>query len=238
MMMNCIAIDDEPLSLSLLTDNIGKVPYLHLAAQCGNAFEAIREIQYNKIDLIFVDIQMPGMSGLQFIASLLEKPIIILITAYKQYAVEGYSLDVVDYLVKPVPLERFKQACGKANELFQLRNQVKSGIAPLLPYMFVNVGYSLQKIVFDDIVYIEGLRYYINIHLKGRPHPVLTRSGMKSIEEYLPASEFIRIHKSFIVSSKHISFLHKNKVILENGAEFPIGETYKATVLAMVKGVR
>lgn len=237
-MMNCIAIDDEPLSLSLLVDNISKVPYLRLAAQCGNAFEAVKVMQHSQIDLAFVDIQMPGMTGLQFIADLKQKPIIILITAYKQYALESYSLDVIDYLVKPVPLEKFVRACSKAQELFNLRNQALSGSASVPVYMFVNVGYSLQKIFFDDILYVEGLRYYINIHLKSIPKPVLTRSSMKLIEEHLPSSEFFRIHKSFIVSSKHISSINKKTVILDNIISIPIGETYKDAVQELIKGIQ
>lgn len=233
-MMRCIAIDDEPLSLSLLVDNISKVPYLHLIAQCGNAFEATKVMQLHPIDLAFVDIQMPGMTGLQFIADLKQKPIIILITAYKQYALESYSLDVIDYLVKPVPLENFTRACSKAQELFNLRNQALSTSTSLPAYMFVNVGYSLQKILFDDILYIEGLRYYINIHLKSMPKPVLTRSGMKLIEEHLPSGEFFRIHKSFIVSLKHITSIQKKIIIIDNTIKLPIGDTYRAAVQAMI----
>ncbi|MBS1564819.1 MAG: response regulator, partial [Bacteroidetes bacterium] len=120
-MLNCIAVDDEPLALQLLADNISKVPYLHLVASCSDAFEATKVLQEQAIDLMFIDIQMPGLTGLQFIESLARKPMVILITAYKQYALEGYHLDVVDYLVKPVAMDRFIKACNKAQELHQLR---------------------------------------------------------------------------------------------------------------------
>lgn len=236
-MMNCIAIDDEPLALDLLADNIGKVPYLHLVAKCNDAFEATKVMQEHKIDLIFIDIQMPGITGLQFIEGLTQKPIVILITAYKKYALEGYSLDVVDYLVKPVPLDRFMKACNKAEELFRLRNYTAASAAPAPDYMFVNIGYCLQKILFDDILYIEGLRYYIQIHLKSTPKPVLTRVSMKSIEEYLPSPAFLRIHKSFIVAGRHITSLRKNTLVIDNGIELPIGDTYRASVQALIKGL-
>src|SRR4051812_33040881 len=126
-MIQCIAVDDEPLALSLLEDNIKKVPYLHLAAKCGDAFEAMKALQEQKIDLMFIDIQMPGLTGLQFIQSLQEKPMIILITAYKQFALDSYDLDVVDYLVKPVALDRFMKACNKANALYELKTLKKEG---------------------------------------------------------------------------------------------------------------
>jgi DNA-binding LytR/AlgR family response regulator len=236
-MMNCIAVDDEPLALNLLADNISRVPYLHLVAKCEDALEAINIMQSRKIDLIFTDIQMPGITGLQFIEGLVQKPIVILITAYKQYALESYSLDVVDYLVKPVPIERFIKACNKAHELFQSRNYSASGNAPAPDYIFVNVGYSLQKISFDDIVYIEGLRYYIHIHLKSMPKPVLTRVSMKSLEEYLPPSRFIRVHKSFIAAVKYITSLKKNTLVIDGHIELPIGDTYRTAVQILIKGL-
>lgn len=237
-MMNCIAIDDEPLALNLLADNISKVPYLNLVARCEDAFEAIKVLQEQKIDLLFTDIQMPGITGLQFIEGLTQKPIVILITAYRQYALESYSLDVVDYLIKPVPLDRFMKACNKALELFQLRNYSASSSAPAPGYMFVNVGYSLQKVVFDDILYIEGLRYYINIHLKSMPKPVLTRMTLKAIEEDLPAASFFRIHKSFVIAARHVTSLQKTSLVIDGRVELPIGETFRESVLTRIKGRR
>src|ERR1700712_383416 len=166
-MIRCIAIDDEPLALELLQDNISKVPFLELVAACDNAMDAMKILQQQPVDLIFLDIQMPGLTGLQFIQTLKEKPMFILVTAYEKYALEGFELDVVDYLVKPVPLQRFIKACNKANELFQLKAKPKQAIAENNPdYFFVNVDYSLLKVVFDDITYIEGLKDYIKIHLK------------------------------------------------------------------------
>src|SRR5687768_5954388 len=205
-MINCIAIDDEPLALDLLEDNISKVPYLQLVARCENAMEAMQVLREKTVDLIFLDIQMPGLTGLQFIQSLNQKPMFILVTAYEKYALEGFNLDVVDYLLKPVSLERFIKACNKALELHGLRTGAKSASnEPTPEYFFVNVDYSLLKIVFSDLAWIEGLKDYVRIHLKSTTKPVVTRMSMKSLEDELPASQFIRVHKSFIISKKHIT---------------------------------
>ncbi len=236
-MIRCIAIDDEPLALELLEDNISKVPYLELVAQCDNAIEAMKVLQQQPVDLIFLDIQMPGLTGLQFIQSMTERPMIILITAYEKYALEGFNLDVVDYLVKPVSLDRFVKACNKANELFQLKSKPKEAAAAgnsNTEYFFVNVDYSLLKVVFNDIIYIEGLKDYIKIHLKSSSKAIITRLSMKSLEEQLPASQFIRIHKSYIVSVKHITALKKSSVFID-AIELPVSDNYR-DIIATITG--
>lgn len=241
--MRCLAIDDEPLALTLLADNISKVPFLELIASCNDPFKAIKIMQSEPIDLIFTDIQMPGLTGLQFIEGLVNRPIVILITAYKQYALQSYDLDVVDYLVKPVPLDRFFKACNKANELFQLKktmNAAAPGPENIIPsiatgYLFVNVGYSLEKVMLEDIVYIEGLRSYINIHLHSQPQPLLTRATMKSIEAYLPAPAFLRVHKSYIIATRQIKRLKKNELTLLDGTDLPIGDIYRPAVNELIK---
>lgn len=227
-MINCIAIDDEPLALNLLADNISKIPYLNLVATCEDAFAAAKAIEEYTVDLIFIDIQMPGLTGLQFIESMNKKPMVIIVTAYKQFALDGYHLDVVDYLIKPVPLERFIKACNKAKELFELKNKNSQGDIPH-HYIFVNVGYSLLKIMFDDIVFIEGLKDYIQIHLKSTPKPVLARMSIKAMENQLPVSLFVRIHKSYIVSVQTITALRKNSLFIGD-KEFSIGETYRDVI--------
>src|SRR5436190_19123579 len=193
-MLRCIAIDDEPLALELLVDNISKVPFLQLVAECSNPLEALKVLQEQKVDLIFLDIQMPGLTGLQFIQSLAEKPMFILITAYEKYALDGYTLDVLDYLVKPVSLDRFIKACNKARELHELKlkgtNNTSNSKAD---YFFVNVDYKLLKVVFADITFIEGLKDYIKIQLKSTTRPVIKRMRMKSVEEQLEEADFLRI---------------------------------------------
>lgn len=233
-MIRCLAVDDEPLALELLEDNISKVPFLQLIAACDSVTEAMKVMEKESIDLIFLDIQMPGLTGLQFIESMTEKPMIILITAYKQYALESYNLDVTDYLVKPVSLDRFIKACNKAKQLFELKSNRKN-LTPSsgnLGYIFVNADYSLIKITLADIIYIEGLKDYIKIHLKSAQHPVVTRMPMKTIEEELPPPQFIRIHKSYIVSVAFITAIRKSSVFVDS-LELPLSDTYRDAVSAI-----
>jgi DNA-binding LytR/AlgR family response regulator len=231
-MLRCIAIDDEPLALSLLTDNISKIPYLTLIASCNDAFEAMKVLQENPVDLIFIDIQMPGLTGLQFIESLSQKPMVILVTAYKQFALDSYSLDVVDYLVKPVPVERFIKACNKAKALYELQQIKKSPDSMAPGYFFIHADYSMIKVEFDNIRYIEGLRDYIKIHLNDSVKPIITRQSMTGIEKLLPSSKFLRIHKSFVVAIASISSVRKSSVFIKD-IELPVSETYKDAVIKL-----
>lgn len=222
-MIRCLAIDDEPLALELLADNISKIPYLELVAKCNDAFEAMEILQQQSIDLIFIDIQMPGLTGLQFVESLVQKPMVILVTAYKQYALESYQLQVVDYLLKPVPFDRFLKACNKAQELYLLKNPGELPAAP--EYLFLNVGYSLQKVVFSDIIWVEGLRDYIQLHLQSTPKPLVVRMSVKAIEEQLPAKDFVRIHKSYLVAVNRVTAIRRNSIFIHE-LELSVGETY------------
>ena len=232
-MLRCIAVDDEPLALELLEDNISKVPYLQLIAQCSNAMEAMKVLQQQTADLIFLDIQMPGLTGLQFIQTLSKRPMIILITAYEKFALEGFNLDVVDYLVKPVPFDRFVKACNKAFELYQLKNRSKENNNEVAPdYFFVGVDYSQLKVVHSDIKYIEGLKDYIKIHLKSSSKAIITRMSMKSMEEQLPANQFIRIHKSYIVSVAFITAIRKSSVFVDQ-LELPVSDTYQDALMKL-----
>jgi DNA-binding LytR/AlgR family response regulator len=240
-MLRCIAVDDEPLALQLLEDYIHKVPFLELVASCGDAFEAAKALQVNPVDLIFIDIQMPGLTGLQFIQSLAKRPMVIMITAYKKFATEGFDLDVVDYLVKPMGLDRFMKACFKAQELHQLRagntgggagattgagGGAGAGIGAGAEFFFVNVDYSLVKVLFADIVWIEGSGDYVKIHLRSSAKALMVRTSAKTLEGELPADKFIRIHKSYIVSVSGITAVRKNSVFIGE-LELPVGETYR-----------
>jgi DNA-binding LytR/AlgR family response regulator len=229
-MLNCIAVDDEPLALNLLEDNISKLSYLNLVATCSDAFEATKVLQENKIDLMFIDIQMPGLTGLEFIKSLAKKPMVILLTAYKQYALDSYDLDVVDYLLKPVALDRFMKACNKAKGLYDLKNSKQQLFdKPVVDYFFQYVDYSQLKILFSDIVWIEGLGDYIKIHLKSSNKPLVIRNTIKAMEDDLPSSKFIRIHKSYIISIDSITAIRKNSVFIKD-FELPVGETYREVI--------
>jgi two-component system LytT family response regulator len=247
-MLSCIAVDDEPLALNLLADYISKVPYLNLVGTCGDAFEATKALQEREVDLMFIDIQMPGLTGLQFIQSLSKKPMVIIITAYKKFASEGFDLDVVDYLVKPVGLDRFMKACNKAQELQQLRTAA-SGTPPAnsgvpsaasgIPtpvgsvthadFFFLPIDYSLVKIHFSDIIWVEGSGDYVKIHLKSAPKPLLVRMSTRAMEAELPSDKFLRIHKSYIVSIASITAVRKNSLFLKE-LELPVGETYRDVV--------
>lgn len=226
--MRCIAIDDEELALELLEDNIKKVPYLQLVAACNNPLEAVKVMQENEIDLVFLDIQMPGLTGLQFIQSQpAQQCMFILITAYEKYALQGFNLNVVDYLVKPVELDRFIKACNKAWELHQLRAKGKpTGETTTQDFFFVNVEYSLVKVQKFDIVYVEGLKDYLKIHLRSTSKPIVTRMSMKAIEEQLSPAQFIRIHKSYVVSVAAITSVRKSTVHLGD-VELPLSENYR-----------
>ena len=227
--MKCIAIDDEPLALKLLEDNIRQVPYLELIASCRNVFDAMKALQENTIDLMFVDIQMPGLTGMQFVGSLKNKPMVIFITAYKQYALDGFDLAVVDYLVKPVALDRFIRACNRAAELFELKSKKAHTISRETDYFFLSADYSQIKIVFDDIVWMEGVRDYVKIHLKSTGKPLLFRTSLKSLESQLPPAKFIRIHKSYIVAIAGITSIRKTSLFIKD-MELPIGEAFREIV--------
>jgi DNA-binding LytR/AlgR family response regulator len=232
-MMRCVAIDDELLALELLADNIRQVPYLQLMGKYSNTLQAIPFMQQERVDLLFLDIMMPGMTGLQFLRSLAEKPIVILITAYDRYALDGFELDVVDYLLKPVALDRFVKGCNKAYELFQARNRPAESTVYKHPgYIFVSSDYNRLKINLPEVVWIEGLKDYIRIHLHHLQKPVVTRMNLKTFEEDLPSSDFIRIHKSYIVSIRHITAVRGNSVFL-GSKELPVGNNYRAGLAAL-----
>ena len=232
-MIRCIAIDDEELALELLEDNIKKVPFLTLVGKFHNPLEAMKMIQEEAIDLVFLDIQMPQLSGLQLIKSIQNKPMFILVTAYEKFALEGFELDVVDYLVKPVPLDRFIKACNKASDFYQLKFKSKNSNAHSNDFFFVNVDYSLLKIIKSDVIYIEGLKDYVKIHLKTSNNPVVTRITMKALEEMLPDG-FIRIHKSFIVSISAITAVRKNSVFIGT-LELSVGENYLDELKSLIQ---
>ena len=226
-MLRCLAIDDEPLALELLEDNISQVPFLELKGKCSNALEAMKLLNEETIDLIFLDVQMPGLTGLQFIKSLTQKPMIILVTAYEKFALQGFDLDVVDYLVKPVPLDRFIKACNKALELHSLRTKQSETTETAAPdYFFVNVDYSLLKVEFADIQWIEGLKDYIKVYTTGEDKPVLSLNSIKSLEQKLPEDKFMRVHRSFIVNLDRIDTIERSRIIFGK-VYIPVSDQYK-----------
>ena len=225
--MKCLLVDDEPLALDILESYLKKIPELELMGKCSNALEASEFLKNNKIDLMFLDIQMPGMLGTKFLSSLRVKPMVIFVTAYSNYAVESYDLEVVDYLLKPVSMERFTKAALKAFENWQLRQKTpfvaeQTGNAPA--HFFVNVEYALVKIIVDDVTHIEGMKDYVKIFLTTAKRPILTKSTLKGIEEKLPSERFFRVHKSYIINVEKVASIRSHQVTIGDH-EIPVSES-------------
>jgi len=212
------------------------VPYLELVKKCKSGFEALETLQKEKIDLLFLDIQMPDISGIQFLKSLPHKPLVIFTTAYEKYALEGFELDVIDYLLKPYTFERFLKAVNKAQEYLTILEKVQAIAVPgeirsTNEFIFVKSDYKLVKIEIAEILYIESLKDYIKIYIGEKP--VITLSSMKSVEEKLPSNIFCRVHRSYMVNIPKIQYIHRNYVMVGN-KEIPIGENYKENFLRVI----
>jgi DNA-binding LytR/AlgR family response regulator len=223
-MIRCIAVDDETPALDILEDNISRVPFLQLVNKCKNAYQAIDTLRQEKIDLMFLDIEMPGLNGLRLLQELEDKPMVIFITAYRKYAADGYDLDVLDYLVKPVSFERFLKAAHKALEYQELRQK---------DYLFIQSEYKLTKVFIHDILYIEGLGNYVKIHLACSSRPMLSKQSMKAIGEKLPAGKYVRAHKSFIVMVDKIGSV-RNESITIGRTEIPLSRFYRDEFFKLV----
>src|SRR5688500_3002280 len=226
MKLNCVIVEDEPLARNLLVEYVRKVPSLNLVDACASPIAALEVLRNKPVDLLFLDIQMPELTGLSLLKVLQKRPLVILTTAYSEYALQGYELDVVDYLLKPITFERFLRALDKVTQrLDGKKSPVDKPAAPVeQPFVFVKDGTKLVKVVFDDILYVEGLKDYVTIHLKNQK--IVSLQRLKTLEEQLPTDKFIRIHNSFIVALKAIDVVHKNNIQVGN-AQLPIGETYK-----------
>lgn len=226
--MRCIAIDDEPLALQLIIEYASRIPFLSLEKTFTNPDEAKEWLQQNDVDLLLLDIQMPDINGLQFYKSLAKKPPVIFTTAYSEYAVEGFNVDAIDYLLKPFEYDRFLKAVFKAREYLEFLSNQELQMASI----FVKVDYQLMKINLKDIELIEGLDDYIRIHIK--PKPVLTLMTLKSLQEKLPSQEFTRIHRSYIVPASKIESFGKSKVKVA-GKEIPVGSSYSEVYQQLLK---
>jgi two-component system, LytTR family, response regulator len=224
--LNCVIVEDEPLARNLITDYVNKVPGLNLVEACANPLAAIEVLRNNKVDLLFLDVQMPEITGITLLKSLHNKPMVILTTAYSEYALEGYELDVVDYLLKPITFERFLKAVDKAAQRADNSKPIPVSIErePAQPFVFVKDGTKLVKVRFDEILYVEGLKDYVTIHT--RQQKIVSLQRLKALETQLPPDRFIRIHNSFIVALTAIDVVHKGEVQI--GDKFiPIGDTYR-----------
>jgi len=223
--LSCLIVEDEPLARKLMTEYVRKVPYLNLVEACSSPLAAMEILRNQPIDLLFLDIQMPEITGISLLKALQKKPMVILTTAYSEYAVEGYELDVVDYLLKPITFERFLRGVEKASQRRTGTQPVAEKVAdPSQPFVFVKDGTKIVKMRWEDILYVEGLKDYVTIHT--RQQKVVTLQRLKSLEEQLPAEKFIRIHNSFIVAVDAIEVIHKGEVQIGN-AMIPISDTYR-----------
>jgi DNA-binding LytR/AlgR family response regulator len=232
--MNCLIVDDEPLAQDIIENYILKVPFLTLQAKCPSAFAAMEAFQKYDVDLIFLDIHMPQVNGIDFMNSLERKPMVIFTTGFPEYAIESYELNAIDYLLKPISFNRFLKAVNKAFELFNLRKkEVIAGLTPLQPkvqsvtenFLLVKADYQTIRVDLNAIIYIEGLKDYVKIYTN-TSKPIVTLNTLKNLAEKLPASDFIRIHKSYIVSVSRIQFISRGRIIIGEKT-IPLGENYK-----------
>ena len=230
--MNCIIVDDEPLAQQVIEEYVKTIPFLTLTGKCSSAFEAFDYLRMHKIDLIFLDIHMPNVSGIDFINALDNKPYFIFTTAYSEHALEGFNLNAVDYLLKPIPFERFLKAVNKVYELYTLRaGKPEHKLEPVSEvkrtddFIMVKSDYQSLRINLNDVIYIEGLKDYVKIHLVS-DKPVVTLNSLKNMAEKLPSDLFIRVHKSYIVSINRINSIVRNRIVIGD-KWIPIGENYK-----------
>ena len=227
-MIRCLAIDDEPLALQQLVAYIGKVPYLELAAQCQSAIEARKYLEQNVVDAIFCDINMPDLSGMDFVKSLQSPPLVVFTTAYSEYAVMGFKVNAVDYLLKPFGLQDFQRAASRIKERLEgpSANSQQLIANSQADTIFVKTDYRIVKIAIADIRYIEGMSEYLKIYIEGESKPIITLLSMKKIETKLPDT-FMRIHRSYIVNLMKIQEVNKNRIIMDDDTYLPIGDLYK-----------
>lgn len=226
-MIRCIAIDDEPLALRQIADYIKKTPFLELAGQCESALKAIEVLEDNPVDLMFVDINMPDLSGMEFVKTLDNPPKIVFVTAYTGYALEGFRVDAIDYLLKPISYSDFLKSVNKVKSWFDTRHQKSDEVRSNKDFLFIKSDYKLLRINFDDIKYIEGMSEYIKIHLASSK-PVMTLLSMKSVEEILPSDRFMRVHRSYIVNLSKISVIERNRIIFDGKVYIPVSDQYKS----------
>lgn len=231
MKLNCLIIDDEPWALDLMEDFIQKIPYLRLVARCEGPVAALPFFEKEEIDLIFLDIKMPDLSGIQFLKTLSKKPAVIFVTAYNEFAVEGFELDAIDYLLKPVPFDRFVAAVSKAYEYIGFRKNKNSQRKD--DFLFIKTAHKIQKIFYNDIVYLEGLKDYTRIHLAESRKPVVTLQSLKYFETRLPGENFIRIHRSYIVSLRKVDTVARKTVFLGE-TELPCSEHYRTILYGII----
>lgn len=230
-MINCLLIDDEPLALQLLEDFVKKIPYLRLTGKFEEPLQALPLIESRQVDLLFLDIKMPDISGLDFFKSLTYKPQVIFTTAYSEFAIDGFELKAMDYLLKPVSFEKFISACNRVKEYLDYRNakEIKNRY-----YFFINVSHKLHKIFFDDILYLEGYKDYTKVYLASMTNPLLILHNLKYFEDLLNQNEFIRIHRSYIVSIRKVNTISRKSVTIQSNT-LPVSDNYREKFFSVIE---
>ncbi|MDO6492534.1 MULTISPECIES: LytR/AlgR family response regulator transcription factor [unclassified Cellulophaga] len=231
--ITCVIVDDEPMALNLVESYVQKTPFLELKNKCNSAIEALSFIQENPVDLLFLDIQMPDLTGIEFSKMLPKNTRVIFTTAFDQYALEGFKVEALDYLLKPFDYAEFLNAANKANNWFSLtkRNEQQTNEKE---FLFVKSEYKQLRIKLADVLYFEGLKDYIKIWLKNNPKPILTLKSLKALEEELPSTDFMRVHRSFIVSLKNIEVIERSQIVINN-QRITVSEQYKPQFLAYIQ---
>jgi len=232
--ISCVIVDDEPMALNLVESYVEKTPFLVLKKKCSSAIEAMEFIKTESVDLLFLDIQMPDLTGIEFSKMLPKDTRVIFTTAFDQYALEGFKVEALDYLLKPFDYAEFLAAANKAFTWFKLvKGKQEKIISEEKEFLFVKSGYKQLRIKLSDVLYFEGLKDYIKIWLKDNPKPILTLMSLKTLEEELPESQFMRVHRSFIVSLKNIEVIERSQIIINN-QRITVSEQYKPNFLAFV----
>jgi two-component system, LytTR family, response regulator len=232
-MINCIAIDDEPLALKQMAAYISKTPFLDLIGEFDSAVSAISFIHENNVDLMFLDINMPDLSGMDFIKSLKNPPSVIFTTAYSEYAIEGFRVDAIDYLLKPISYNDFLTAANKAKDRLTPGVSEERQIRSNEKYLFIKSDYKILRINLSEIKYIEAQREYLNIHIENQK-PVLALMSMIKMEEFLPSETFMRVHRSFIVNLNKVNTIERFRIVFDNSVYIPVSEKYKVEFQAFL----
>jgi two-component system, LytTR family, response regulator len=229
--INCLLIDDEPLALQLLEDFVKKTPYLKLAGKFEEPLQALPLIESQQIDLLFLDIKMPDISGIEFFKSLTTKPEVIFTTAYSEFAIDGFELKAMDYLLKPVSFEKFITACNRVKEYLDFKNskEIKSR-----DYFFINVSHKLHKLFYDDILYLEGYKDYTKVYLSSAASPLLILHNLKYFEDLLNQNQFIRIHRSYIVSIRKVNTVSRKSVTIQTNS-LPVSDNYRDKFFSVIE---
>ena len=228
-MINCLVIDDEPLALTQLEGYVRRVPYLKLVGSCRDAFEAMQRLTEQKVDLLFIDINMPGLNGLEFVRSLSRPPLVVFTTAYSEYAIEGFKVEAVDYLLKPFGFQELLQAADKVRRRLDQAPSVEDD------FLFIKSDYRVNRVRLSDIRYIEGMSEYVRIFVTGEPKPLIPLLSIKRLEEELPTSMFMRVHRSYIINLRHITEVSRSRILLGD-ATIPLGDNYREAFMDYVNG--